>query len=537
MVFRTTHSCPLSTAVNVARKVGTAAAVVGLAFALVTLLARSTQAEPRPADFGRQWVRSHPFTIMALNQGVSALDLDQYQSAGINVLLPWWNRTASQASMASDAGLPWHALTNQTEDGLTDSVISKINQIAAVPGGNGWLVEDEPDVSIFPQVAEVADYLKQNFPDMLVHTNSKYSSNWDAYLTAMVDTIDPDLLMYDDYPFKANGSTSRKMFKHMMAHRNKALEVGIPYWAFIQTFQDDGRRMPSESDVRMHVYSHLTAGFTGLSYFAYHFLDIEHDVGLASALLDQNDQPTPAYFHVAGVNPEIDNLGQSLRFLTSTDVRFVPGRSEVFGIPFEHSAPEGLSKWSQAAGGDALITNVDVDHLVPESFGSDKDGLIGFFVGDAGQRYFMLTNLWHAANTSANDTGLTFAVDFDDNVDELLVLNRSTGEQEAVPLVDHRLTVALPGGTGNLYKYNTGDFVVPEKRVLRGDCNGDEFVDISDATFYLRSLFSGGEKPDCPDACSTNGDTVNDVSDAVFLLLFLFRGGPAPQPVFADCDT
>jgi hypothetical protein len=35
-----------------------------------------------------------------------------------------------------------------------------------------------------------------------------------------------------------------------------------------------------------------------------------------------------------------------------------------------------------------------------------------------------------------------------------------------VPLDNHTLSITLPGGTGNLYKYNTGNFVVPEPTTL-----------------------------------------------------------------------
>ncbi|MEM7231254.1 MAG: M43 family zinc metalloprotease [Planctomycetota bacterium] len=66
---------------------------------------------------------------------------------------------------------------------------------------------------------------------------------------------------------------------------------------------------------------------------------------------------------------------------------------------------------------------------------------------------------------------------------------------------------------------------------LRGDCNTDGQVDLSDAIAVLLDLFAGGPPNPCPDACDANDDEVRDLSDAVRILDFLFRDGPSfPAP-------
>jgi hypothetical protein len=95
----------------------------------------------------------------------------------------------------------------------------------------------------------------------------------------------------------------------------------------------------------------------------------------------QPDMPTVRYHYAAQVNPEAMILGSTLRYLTSQDVRYVPGPG--------NSPPSGLSNWSAGAGGDPHITNVAANG----GSGSWKSGLIGLFTDDVGQRYFMLTNL------------------------------------------------------------------------------------------------------------------------------------------------
>jgi hypothetical protein len=46
----------------------------------------------------------------------------------------------------------------------------------------------------------------------------------------------------------------------------------------------------------------------------------------------------------------------------------------------------------------------------------------------------------------------------------LLRLDRITGQQVLVPLTNHQLVLTIPAGTGELYKYNDGEFIlaVPE---------------------------------------------------------------------------
>ena len=50
---------------------------------------------------------------------------------------------------------------------------------------------------------------------------------------------------------------------------------------------------------------------------------------------------------------------------------------------------------------------------------------------------------------------------------------------------------------------------------LRGDCNDDGSVDLSDAVCTLDWLFLGGGEPGCVAATNANGDKVVDLSDAV----------------------
>lgn len=71
---------------------------------------------------------------------------------------------------------------------------------------------------------------------------------------------------------------------------------------------------------------------------------------------------------------------------------------------------------------------------------------------------------------------------------------------------------------------------------VRGDCNGDQAINIADAISILSGLFSG-EPITCIDACNTNADAGFDIADAISTLSFLFSSGPAPTAPYPDCGV
>ncbi len=75
----------------------------------------------------------------------------------------------------------------------------------------------------------------------------------------------------------------------------------------------------------------------------------------------------------------------------------------------------------------------------------------------------------------------------------------------------------------------------PGSEFVRGECNDDGEVNISDALCLLGWLFLGGPTPGCLAAANTNGDEAVNISDPVALLGFLFLGGPPPVEPFPDC--
>jgi hypothetical protein len=69
---------------------------------------------------------------------------------------------------------------------------------------------------------------------------------------------------------------------------------------------------------------------------------------------------------------------------------------------------------------------------------------------------------------------------------------------------------------------------------VRGDCDSDGKVAITDGVTGLLELFAGGAPATCPDACDTNDDERRNITDAIALLSFLFLGADAPPAPYPD---
>ena len=431
-----------------------------LAGLVTTLLVLSSAAAQEPPGLSRglKWVRSHPFTIMALTISPATFDVAHYRDgAGLNTMLPWKPKTDLFVKAAAE-GLPWHYHQRRHLDGLTDELKEQFHKLhGTYPGCTGWMVWDEPQTLAMPTAAVTMQWLREAYPDQLVYSNALphgarvmgkyYGSNdfpegydYEGYLRDFVTILKGDVVMYDAYIFKESGKTSNIMPSAVTA-RKLGLEFGIPYWTFVQSYSDPRRkyRMPSESDIRMQVFLHLTMGYTGISYFTY-----EDQQGPAMVSSPPPGVINPIFYDVGRLNREVANLGTALRMLTSTDVSVVAGPG---GDP-----PAQLPAWKPGTGGIKAIT------INEDEPGNWKHLLVGTFRDDDGQKYLMLTNLWHDMNMRAVDRQLSVTLSLKKGVDFVGRLSRETGHPERLSVTEGRLQLVLPGGTGELLCLGSSEF-------------------------------------------------------------------------------
>ncbi len=412
---------------------------------------------------GKRWVRSRPFTTMALTIIPESCNPQQYKDANLTTTLAWKQREQLLEGSAG-VGLPWHLHVRRavlSKEGLTDELKARRKgHVKNYQGCSGWLVWDEPNRAEMFHVAKTIRWLKETWPETLVYSNAypkgaaseRYYGgetpaggySYEQYLRDFSTILDSDVVMYDAYIFSDDGGT-RNPFLTMSTARKVALEQRKPYWTFVQSYADErrGNRMPSESDIRMQVFAHLASGFTGIGYFTY-----EDQQGPAM-VSNATRQRRPIYYHVARLNQEVLNVGQALRFLESTDVRYVAG--------YGNQVPTGVTAWKPGAGGNNFIKSIVIEGSGSKSI-KWRDVLVGFFEDDQGDDYFMLTNLWHDENVASSQRSMKVTLKLQPGVTAIGRLSRETGKPELLTVKGDEFELTLPGGTGELLRFGSAQF-------------------------------------------------------------------------------
>jgi hypothetical protein len=406
--------------------------------------------------------------------------------------------------------------------------------MAQRPGGQAFQVWDEPTRVEFDEVRDVTNWIRETYPQMLVYGNlstvgspsydydQEYGSepnpppvpyDYATFVDDYMYVVQPDILQFDLYPISDEPGNltdvyyRERYFRGVDIIRSAGQKYNVPTYIFIQTFDGGGTRLPSESELRFQIFAPLAYGFKGISYFLFDHFGAYADGNQGGMLraLDPNETTyaiNPVYFDVKEVNPEISRLGETLKMMDSTKVRFILGKRMQSGVEVPNPEPLGITHWNPVVD-EPYITAIEASYSGGIPNVTRGDLLIGHFetaVEEAdgpqfeNERYFMLVNLLMDETQNA-DQQIHVGFDFGTSgINSLQRLNRLTGEVEVVPLVHdggsvYHLDFSLAGGTGDLFKYNTGapfigGAVSPE---LFGDYNQDGNVDAGDYIIWRKT--------------------------------------------------
>ena len=301
------------------------------------------------------------------------------------------------------------------------------------------------------------------------------------------------MLSFDMYPFYSDGfyadpggaSGARdqysptSFYQELQTLRTAALgghdgsgDAPIPYALYTQAFKPGGDgHVASASEIRLNHFAAWAFGYTFTNAYLYQ----STGSGSVSILFDgvgsvgPASDPTDSYAHFAAMNAEGRNLGPALVGLLSTDVRFIPGQHNDGGT-VDNAVPSNVALWDSSA--DPYITSISATNPGSVNDGLKGDVIVGYFEplmevfdGDVeGETYFMIVNGLSGRTADANDTlqNVTLAFDFGDSeIDSLQKLSRETGTVDTVALIAdggsvYHLDMELLGGTGELFKFNSG---------------------------------------------------------------------------------
>ncbi|MHB9071454.1 MAG: hypothetical protein ACYC54_13940 [Sedimentisphaerales bacterium] len=496
-------------------------------------------------DLGHQTLRDKGFQVAAtVYSSTGQYPFDQNRWEQSNFTTVDWGQNRSAILITESKQILWKLQGNNVNDLTPDPGIT--------PGTDGpyqyrfcYEIGHEPDftVNFSPSVVDTAVLndlaakfaaTRAAYPGVPVTTTIMggpgYSQDYaDSALEAFVDTVQPDMLVYDDYPFYAGSPPEphdAHHFPRLAQFRQIALANGIPYGTYLQTFIGvDDLRVPSESDARFDQFTSLVYGYKMLDSFVY---DGWGSSSPLSPVLFSDSRgtahPTTLFYQIAQSNQEVRNIGSSLVYLQSYDVRFVTSGT----VP-----PRNVA-WLAGAS-DPYITGIAVTSANP------AEVVVGYFhpmleeddgPSYSNQIYFMVTNGKHGYNLNAIDAQQTIQIDFNfasSGIQNIQRLNRQTGLVELISTQEqcndltyvstgsnaYRLTLTLPGGTGDLFKFSTGAFFVnglqcaQSSERIPGDINNDCYVNLQDFAEFAKVwlLCNDPEISNCTIDCS---DPAND---------------------------
>jgi hypothetical protein len=396
---------------------------------------------------------------------------------------------------------------------------------------------DEQDITGSENLTYIKNqlaYFKAKCPHVIMYTNQWGGQCTYNELHNYVLYVQPDMVMFDKYPFKPTQiGLPSTYYSYMATYRQLGLEgldgtgsQPIPSALYTQTFVNSswGNHRVTESEMRLNQFSAWVFGFKYVDMFVY--MTPERDTTLQSLLFDGmgDTSPTTEFYQLAETNRQSRNLGPALVRLLSTNVRMIMGRNSS-GVA--NPTPAGVT--SGLTNADSYMTGITVTNIGSKNNGQPGDVIVGFFKplhetfdgsNYTDQKYFMITNGLSDPSGTAAQTRQQIRVNFNfgtSGITSLQRVRRSDGKCETVNLLSdggslYHLDLTLDGGTGDLFKYNTGaPFVgVTQKALIPGDANADGMVDVGDLGI-LAANYGGNNKSWAQG--DFNGDGLVDVGD------------------------
>ncbi|MFC5405477.1 beta-galactosidase [Cohnella soli] len=241
-----------------------------------------------------------------------------------------------------------------------------IREFSDHPAYLGHYLCDEPGVSQFDRLGHIAAAYYALLPGGMAYINlyptyasfQQLGATYPEYLKQFCDKVPQSILSYDHYPLKISTQADEAVitadyFNNLRLVRSKALEIGLPFWVFIQTLAiASSLRDPNAEEMLWQVNMSLAYGAKGLQYFTYWTPPDAHSESFGEAMIDREGRRTRRYEEVRQINLQLKELGNVFMACKSIDV-----------LHFEGEAPAGTwydrSPFEEMEGGAVVIGGLE----------------------------------------------------------------------------------------------------------------------------------------------------------------------------------
>jgi hypothetical protein len=275
-------------------------------------------------------------------------------------------------------GYDWEKLPPDSE--LRRNIAASVHELAGNPAVLGFVLRDEPRLSLLPGLGHVASLLEEALPGaspyvnlLAVYGGRAYTGadDYETYLQKFVQTVHPPFISYDNYAL-VEGEMRDVFYTNLELVRQASLDAKIPFWNCILATAHYNYQEASDATFNLEVYSTLAYGGRGIEYYTYFTgADGNHHMGP----IDQFGNRTPTWDMLRRINYQIHALAPTLIRLHSIGVFHWPD-APLQGHPLSESR---------------LVQNIQV--AAPSlRHPPEPRFLLGEFEDPQGHSYLMLVN-------------------------------------------------------------------------------------------------------------------------------------------------
>jgi len=145
------------------------------------------------------------------------------------------------------------------------------------PAVAGYFLKDEPNRSLFPELAEWVKKIRAIDDNhfCMINLYPNYASEeqlgvktYREYVDLFIKEVPVQLLTFDHYPIIGD-SIRGNWYENLEIFSEEARKAGKPFWAFALSVVFGSCHVPIVAELRLQVYSNLAYGAQGIQYFTY----------------------------------------------------------------------------------------------------------------------------------------------------------------------------------------------------------------------------------------------------------------------------
>jgi Concanavalin A-like lectin/glucanases superfamily/Secretion system C-terminal sorting domain len=460
------------------------------AFTGNTLLSSITQSGVsyylQPYEWPIVLVPASEFTYAGLSPQYYEVPPYHYPTHAQHPNLRWGIAKAGRPVGNHDAKLVRAPSAYEMSNGFLNSLqLSNLNNLESICLGD----EEAYSTDLVNKLKDWYQIIRNKYSTVLAFNNQAQNAWSQSQISNYLNIAKPDMLVWNRYHFNTSDYKYKTddIYGYLPFLRNMALgghdgtgASPIIFGGYLQAYKGHSPTVrevyiPAESELNLNLFVFLGMGVKWMSYFLQR-----------SNIMFSGGQLQPQYYQIARAVKQAYNLTPHLSRLRTSDLRFIPGKKMVNGVPTNNPTVPLIPAWSATA--DPYVKNLTATNLdAGTNNGLPGNLLIGYFkpvpglnntpgitmapVQDTFSRYFMIVNGLYTKNgetqNPAADTLLgkanlstqkiTLSIDFGTSaVDTLYRVSRATGVSEIIPLTyvsgsQYTVSDTLDGGLGDLF--------------------------------------------------------------------------------------